>query len=69
MKCGKPIVGHNMIFDIGFIYRQFISKDFDMPKTYDEFSKQWRANIPSVIYDTKVLAESCGTSIFGKTDL
>lgn len=25
MTCGKPIIGHNMILDLGFIYRQFIS--------------------------------------------
>jgi hypothetical protein len=31
MQSKKPIVGHNMIYDIAFIYRQFISASFDLP--------------------------------------
>ena len=31
MQSKKPIVGHNMIYDIAFIYRQFISAGFDLP--------------------------------------
>jgi poly(A)-specific ribonuclease len=30
----KPIVGHNMMFDVGFIYNQFIG---NLPESYDEF--------------------------------
>lgn len=30
----KPIVGHNMIYDIIYLYNQFID---DLPETYTEF--------------------------------
>jgi CAF1 family ribonuclease len=49
-----------MIYDIGFIYRQFISENGTMPSTYPEFVKAWRKNFTSPIFDTKVLAAYCG---------
>jgi len=69
MKSKKPLVGHNMIYDIAFIYRQFVSPNYDLPNTYTEFANIWRASFPQTIYDTKVLAQYCGTNLFGKTDL
>ena len=70
MQYKKAVIGHNMIFDLGFIYRQFISAKLDLPKTYAEFAKQWRSRFPHVdIYDTKVLAQSCGQNTFGQTQL
>jgi hypothetical protein len=30
----KPIIGHNMIYDIIYLYNQFID---DLPQTYPEF--------------------------------
>lgn len=59
----KPIVGHNMIYDIAFVFNQFIQ---DMPKNYAEFANKWINNFPH-LYDTKVL--SVATNFFGKTDL
>ena len=56
MACKKPIIGHNMIMDIGFIYRQFLSQTGNLPKTYGEFVQEWNGSFPSTIYDTKVLS-------------
>ena len=69
METKKPIIGHNMIYDIGFIYRQFISPDGSLPDTYAEFAKLWKKHFPQKIFDTKVLAAHCGKDIFGKTSL
>ena len=30
----KPIIGHNMIYDIIYLYNQFIA---ELPETYNEF--------------------------------
>ena len=66
----KPIIGHNPIYDMGFLYRQFLSPTGDLPENYLEFISEWKRCFPTHdIYDTKVLAQSCGTHIFGKTDL
>ena len=46
MKSKKPLVGHNMIYDIAFIYRQFLSPNYDLPKTFAEFANIWRASFP-----------------------
>jgi hypothetical protein len=69
MKCKKPLIGHNMLYDIGFIYRMFISANGNLPPTYEEFVKSWKMNFPQPLYDTKVLSASCGSQIFSKTDL
>jgi len=34
IKAKKPIIGHNMIYDIIYLYNQFID---DLPETYPEF--------------------------------
>ncbi len=62
-KARKPIVGHNMIYDIIYLYNQFID---DLPQTYNEFVKEWNLRFPSV-YDNKVL--SSAAEYFGRTDL
>jgi len=36
IKAKKPLIGHNSIYDIGFIYDQFIAP---LPDTYLEFTK------------------------------
>lgn len=59
----KPIVGHNMIYDVAFLFNQFIQ---DMPKKFEEFSSHWIDYFPH-LFDTKVL--SVATNYFGKTDL
>lgn len=58
-----------MMYDLGFIYRQFVSKDGSLPVNYDGFVKAWKKNFPQKIFDTKVLAAHCGQDIFGKTSL
>ncbi len=58
-----------MMYDLGFIYRQFVSKDGSLPEKYDDFVKEWKKNFPQKIFDTKVLAAYCGQDIFGKTSL
>jgi poly(A)-specific ribonuclease len=63
IKCKKPIIGHNMIYDIIYLYNQFID---DLPLTYLEFIQKWNSLFP-LVYDNKVL--SCGAEYFGRTDL
>jgi DNA polymerase III epsilon subunit-like protein len=50
----KPIVGHNFIYDIGFLYHQFIDT---LPGTYEQFKSKVHDCFP-IIYDTKVLAHA-----------
>jgi poly(A)-specific ribonuclease len=52
IKAKKPIVGHNMIYDIIYLYNQFID---ELPDTYNNFIEKWYSMFPSV-YDTKVLS-------------
>lgn len=63
IKAKKPVVGHNMIYDIIYLYNQFIG---DLPLTYIEFIQEWYSRFPSV-YDNKVL--SSAAEYFGRTDL
>lgn len=56
-----PLIGHNMIFDIMFLYNQFVD---DLPDTYDEFTKSWYSCFPFT-YDTKLLCSYC--SLISKT--
>jgi|LauGreDrversion4_2_1035121.scaffolds.fasta_scaffold1132906_1 DNA polymerase III epsilon subunit-like protein len=69
MDSKKPLVGHNMMYDLGFIYRQFVSKDGSLPENFEDFTKAWRKCFPQKIFDTKVLAAFCGQDLFGKTSL
>lgn len=59
----KPLIGHNMMFDLCFIYHQFVE---DLPRTFKDFTKGWNSNLPE-IYDTKVVSEV--TNHFSKTEL
>lgn len=52
IKSKKPLIGHNMIYDIIYLYNQFID---ELPDTYLDFIKTWHQLFPSV-YDTKVLS-------------
>lgn len=58
-----------MMFDICFLYRQFLSKTGDMPKSFEEFVKLWKVCFPAAIYDTKVFSQHCGRNVFSQTDL
>ena len=65
-KCqadGCPVIGHNMIYDIIYVYNQFVGP---LPATYAEFSQSWFKLFP-MTYDTKVL--SYRANYFGKTML
>ena len=46
----KPIVGHNMFFDLAFIYQQFIDP---LPSSLSTYSQRLSKYFPE-IYDTKV---------------
>ena len=59
----KPLIGHNMVYDAGFIYQQFVD---DLPLSFEQFREEWRSVFPET-YDTKVLCLDTGGS--GKTDL
>lgn len=59
----KPIIGHNMMYDIIYLYNQFID---DLPATYNEFVQKWYHMFP-LVYDNKVLCSAA--DYFGRTDL
>jgi poly(A)-specific ribonuclease len=48
----KPIVGHNLMYDILFFYNQFIDS---LPPTYLDFAKAW-TDIFETTIDTKCMA-------------
>jgi len=52
MQHKKCIVGHNMMLDMIFIFRQFIA---DLPHTLDEFKSAMAAHFPHIV-DTKLMA-------------
>eukprot|EP00347_Sterkiella_histriomuscorum_P012938 403366643 len=62
----KPLVGHNMMLDIMFLYQQFID---DLPLTLREFIVKFQEKFPA-IYDTKAISQNMGVNLFNnKTDL
>lgn len=63
-KANKPLIGHNAIFDLAFIYHQFFS---ELPDTYVEFAHSLNTKLFSKFYDTKVLSLYAGK--LGKSDL
>ncbi|XP_077867763.1 poly(A)-specific ribonuclease PNLDC1-like [Saccoglossus kowalevskii] len=48
----KPIIGHNMLLDLLFIYQQFYR---ELPDSYTEFKKELNLILPTV-FDTKFIA-------------
>eukprot|EP01022_Parablepharisma_sp_SALTPOND_P016724 TRINITY_DN2520_c0_g1_i1.p9 TRINITY_DN2520_c0_g1~~TRINITY_DN2520_c0_g1_i1.p9 ORF type:complete len:336 (+),score=46.55 TRINITY_DN2520_c0_g1_i1:10321-11328(+) len=54
IRCKKPMVGHNFIYDVGFLYHQFID---DLPENYELFKKRVHDCFPE-IYDTKIIARA-----------
>eukprot|EP00830_Metopus_es_P000994 TRINITY_DN10871_c0_g1_i1.p1 TRINITY_DN10871_c0_g1~~TRINITY_DN10871_c0_g1_i1.p1 ORF type:complete len:522 (-),score=108.22 TRINITY_DN10871_c0_g1_i1:10-1575(-) len=60
MNSKKPLLGHNFIYDVGFLYHQYID---DLPETYVLFKKRFHDCFPA-IYDTKVIAHSYKNQIF-----
>lgn len=67
-QVGKPVVGHNMMMDLCFLYQQFYKP---MPKTYPEFALSFISEFLPTIYDTKVLSlyAQTGDCRWGKSDL
>lgn len=55
IEAKKPIVGHNMIYDVMLLYGQFID---DFPEKYEVFRQSWASCFPTV-YDTKLLSSYC----------
>jgi poly(A)-specific ribonuclease len=59
----KPLIGHNCMYDLIFLFSQFIEK---LPETYEKFSRKWMKLFP-VTFDNKVLAFNA--KLFDKTTL
>ena len=62
-EAGRPIIGHNMIYDAMFIYQQFVG---ELPNNFIEFTRRWKEIFPKT-YDTKVLALQGNNTV--KTEL
>jgi hypothetical protein len=60
----KPIIGHNMKFDLAFIYHQFYK---ELPERYEEFAESVNKHFFPVCFDTKVF--SIFAAKMGKSDL
>lgn len=60
----KPIVGHNVKFDLCFLYHQFFK---EMPETFEEFTQSLNSEFLATCYDTKVISLYAGK--LGKSDL
>ena len=54
IEAKKPFIGHNCMYDILFIYRQFIG---DLPNSYIQFAKEWNMLFPYT-YDTKFMSSN-----------
>ena len=54
VQARKPIIGHNMIYDVIYLYNQFID---DLPDTYAEFSKKVKESV-SLILDYSGMSSS-----------
>ena len=63
MEAQRPLVGHNMHFDLAFLFEQFVAP---LPASFTEFALEWR-KLFGAVYDTKALAGSTGD--FNKTQL
>ena len=49
----KPIIGHNCMYDLLYLYNQFID---ELPSTFNEFVLKWNTLFPET-FDSKVLAK------------
>lgn len=45
MNAKKTLIGHNMIYDIIYLYNQFID---ELPETYEEFIQEWHNRFPTI---------------------
>lgn len=56
-KSKKPVVGHNVKFDLCFLYHQFFK---ELPETLELFAKSMNTEFLRACYDTKVLTLYAG---------
>ena len=63
-KSKKPIIGHNMIYDVAFMYHQFFKP---LPETYAQFAESVNREFLPNLYDTKTLSLHAGS--LAKSDL
>ena len=54
IKHKKPIVGHNMMYDMLFTYEKFIGP---LPYTFKEFANTWTKEFGGGTFDTKCMAK------------
>ena len=59
----KPIIGHNCMYDLLYLYNQFID---ELPSTFNEFVLKWNTLFPET-FDSKVLATN--SRVFFKSTL
>lgn len=65
-RCRKPVVGHNMLLDLAYMYHQFVGA---LPPTFHEFREKLLQLLPAGVVDTKHLAKqlpnvfTAGTSL------
>lgn len=64
-KSGKPLVGHNMKFDLAYIFHQFYK---ELPSTLDKFVEE-NKNFLTSVYDTKCISMAVKKPTIGYTDL
>lgn len=55
--CGKPMVGHNLSFDLSYSLRSFAGP---LPPTWEEFKGEVQRWFPGGVFDTKYLAADLG---------
>lgn len=66
-----PVIVHNGLYDIMYLYHSFIGK---LPNTYSQFLSKLSDNFPAGFYDTKLLATESEFNatflsyVFAKTD-
>ena len=65
INCKKPIVGHNWIYDMCFLFDQFLAP---LPDTYLEFTSAWREYFP-VTFDSKYVTKNIKGKLFQWTQL
>ncbi|XP_046582765.1 pre-piRNA 3'-exonuclease trimmer-like [Haliotis rubra] len=62
-ECKKPLIGHNMLMDLMFLYDKFFQP---LPRKYQDFKNSLHQLFP-IIYDTKHMAFSLRKELEDKT--
>mmetsp|Transcript_3274 Transcript_3274/g.6750 ORF Transcript_3274/g.6750 Transcript_3274/m.6750 type:complete len:475 (-) Transcript_3274:2327-3751(-) len=61
----KPLVAHNMLYDLLFLYEQFVA---ELPPSYSEFKFVAKSNLPP-LYDTKLIPRQIDSLQISNTGL